>query len=106
MNGGVSVDRSMQSGVDMDAEPPVDGEQARVECDVVCGARGEAVGDVGTFARIAFPPRLNVRCDEHPGSSLVVDGHGKATEHAAVAVIAQHVASETMLANPSRSDEE
>ena len=104
--GRVGVDCAVQVGVDVDAQPAVGGEQTGVERDGVRRARGEAVGDVQAFTGVAFPTRLDMRSDEHPRGPSVIDGHGEAAEHAAVAVIAQCVAGEAVLADPRRGDQE
>ncbi|MHD0278604.1 hypothetical protein [Rhodococcus aetherivorans] len=72
------------------------GEEARVECDIVCGACRQSVQVVEAFLAGAVSPRLDVARREQSRPATSSDYVPHAAEHAPVAVVGQHCLGESV----------
>lgn len=85
----------------MEVQVLIDGDEPRIEGNVMCRTRGEAVATVKSLFVSAVSPGLDMACSKEARPASATDVRAKATEHAAVLVIAEYASGEPMLADPN-----
>src|SRR4051812_16238367 len=86
--------------------PPLTGQQASVERDIVGGTGGESVAGVQAFGACAHAPWLDVARHEHVASAGSAQVEGEPTKDTSVAVVVMDLIGEPVLTYPSRRHEQ